>query len=193
MGLAWIQTYSNQRFELENPRPEQIELRDIAHALSLICRFGGHTERMYSVAQHSVLVASLCPPELRMEALFHDAAEAYLGDIVTPLKRLLGPAYTELTDRVERAIADRFGLQWPIPDLVHQADKMALAIEKRDLRKKIAVCDWSQWDLPAPPDGLRLTASTSICAEIEFLEAFECYSKTKADQFHPMTLATSHI
>ena len=140
----WIQTASGRQFFLLDPRAEDVEPFDVAHALSLTCRFAGHTREHYSVAQHSVLVGQLVPPELEVHALLHDAAEAYLGDITRPLKQalaLLHPGaetspYDAITERVDAAIAERFGmraLDAHEHDAIKRADIVALATERRDV------------------------------------------------------------
>lgn len=157
--MSWIQTYCGERFLLIAPHQGHVWLADIAHALSLQCRFNGHSRAFYSVAQHSVLVASLAPPELRLEALLHDAAEAYLGDVVTPLKEFLehlAPGVRSLEEAILGAVHRRFGLtcDWPtgyarVDSTVKQADRLALAIERRDL-----FFDELEWDAPLPvPPG----------------------------------------
>ncbi|ARJ66459.1 hypothetical protein WV31_12665 [Magnetospirillum sp. ME-1] len=110
-------------------RPEDIDIRDIAHSLSLTCRFNGHCRVFYSVAEHSVLVSKLCPPKFAFEALMHDAAEAYLGDVPTPLKRQW-PEYKEAEDRAHAVIAQHFGLPAEISEVVHDADGEAFGIEE---------------------------------------------------------------
>jgi hypothetical protein len=110
-------------------RPEDIDIRDIAHSLSLTCRFNGHCRVFYSVAEHSVLVSRLCPPEFAFEALMHDAAEAYLGDVPTPLKRQW-PEYRGAEDRAHAVIAQLFGLPAEISQEVHVADDEAFRIEE---------------------------------------------------------------
>jgi len=128
----WFQTFTGKQFYVLDPRPEDVCIEDIAHHLSLICRFNGATVAHYSVAQHSVLVADSLPEELRLWGALHDAAEAYIGDMVRPLK-LEMPAYKEVEVRIERVIAERFGLVWPISPEVKVADNRALATERRDL------------------------------------------------------------
>ena len=82
--MTWILTWSGKRFDLFEPTPEMIDPRDIAQALGTIARFNGHTKEHYTVAQHSVIVANLVPPEHQLAALLHDATEAYIGDMVRP-------------------------------------------------------------------------------------------------------------
>src|SRR5579885_2784587 len=84
----WIQTYCGVAFYPLDPRPEEILIEDIAHALSMLCRFTGHVKRFYSVAQHCVYVSHRCDPKDALWGLLHDAAEAYLNDISRPVKSL---------------------------------------------------------------------------------------------------------
>ncbi|MCQ4257441.1 phosphohydrolase [Stutzerimonas stutzeri] len=130
--MSWILTYTGQRFDLLAPRAELITTIDIAHALAHVCRFGGHTRHHYSVAQHSLVVASIVPPGLQLVALLHDATEAYVGDLVRPLKALL-PDYSEIEHGIWLAICDRFNLDPVLPASIHEADMIALATERRDL------------------------------------------------------------
>lgn len=108
------------------------DVEDIAHGLANLCRFTGQTRIFYSVAQHSVLTSHLVPQEDALAALFHDAAEAFLGDVSTPLKRLL-PDYRAIEERMERALFEQLGLPYPMPQSVKAADRIMLATEKRDL------------------------------------------------------------
>ena len=124
-------TVSGHRFYLEDPRPDDVFIEDIAHSLSRQCRFNGHTSVHYSVAQHSVLVSELVEePELQLAALLHDAAEAYTGDIITPVKDALGTA-RDLERKIEVAIFERFGVPFDgrLPQPVKTADVEALKIE----------------------------------------------------------------
>lgn len=106
----WIQTYTNKKFWPLDPRPDEVCIEDIAHALALTNRWGGHTKWPYSVAQHSILCAENVDDEFRLEALLHDASEAYMCDMPTPVKRFL-PEYNSYEKNLFKyAIAPRFGL-----------------------------------------------------------------------------------
>mgnify|MGYP001281995576 CR=1 FL=1 len=125
-----ITTWSGRKFNFLNPEPTSIVIEDIAHALSLQCRFNGHSTEFYSVAEHSVGVCRLVESlgedrNTVMTALLHDAAEAYLGDVVSPLKQKL-PDYRGFEGVVEAAVAAKFSLIYPFPKVVHVADKELL-------------------------------------------------------------------
>lgn len=108
-----LRTYSGLEINPVDLKPEDIELIDIAVALSRVNRYVGHTRFTYSVAQHSVLCSDLAlldNPSMALPCLFHDAAEAYTSDIPTPIKTLLKPAITEIEDRFDAAVAARFKL-----------------------------------------------------------------------------------
>lgn len=125
-----ILLHSGEYFDFASPETCKIEVETIAHALSNICRFTGHTGRFYSVAEHCVHASHLVPPEDALAALMHDAAEAVLGDVSRPLKSLL-PDYRAIERRVERAIFARFGLPDELPTSVKVADRRMLGIEQR--------------------------------------------------------------
>jgi uncharacterized protein len=147
----WMQLCSGGQFYPLDPRPEEICIEDIAGALSRICRFGGHTREFYSVAQHSVHVSYICAREDALWGLLHDGSEAYLGDMIRPLKRQeCMRAYVEAEMRVQRAICRRFKLPFAytagavtLPPSVHHADEVMLATEARDLLGNEALERWS--------------------------------------------------
>lgn len=123
----FIVTNSGKRFYYENIVPDNIDIKDIAHALSNICRYGGHIKKFYSVAQHSVIVSELVPQEYKLAALLHDASEAYLNDIVSPAKRMLGD-YIKLEKSITSIIDDKFNINTH-NDVIKIADLKALYAE----------------------------------------------------------------
>jgi len=130
--MSFIQTLSGKHFDYLNAQTDDVDIEDIATALSNICRFAGHLPEFYSVAQHSVLCSQIVPQEYAFEALMHDAAEAYCQDIPAPLKRLL-PDYRRIETLVDDLIRSKFGLPLHQSDLVKYADLTMLATERRDL------------------------------------------------------------
>ncbi|ECY3259720.1 HD family hydrolase [Salmonella enterica subsp. enterica serovar Alachua] len=130
--MSFIKTFTGQHIDYRNVRAEQIDIEDIAVALSNICRFAGHVPEFYSVAQHAVLCSQIVPKEFAFEALMHDAAEAYCQDIPSPLKRLL-PDYQRIEETVDIAIRQRFGLPNMMSTPVKYGDLVILATERRDL------------------------------------------------------------
>jgi 5'-deoxynucleotidase YfbR-like HD superfamily hydrolase len=165
----WIQTYTGIAFDLMEPVTNQVDIRDIAHALSQIGRFGGHTQEFYSVAQHSILVSENVPPGDALQALLHDAAEAYIGDMVRPLKRsgAMQP-FIECEDRLMVAIAQRFGIDSDISPAVKLADNRALFTEQRDLMGR----EPKPWQDPHPPFAQTIVPICSRTAKTLFLHRF---------------------
>lgn len=129
----WMQTYTGKAFYPLDPRPEDIDIVDIAHALSQLCRFGGHCNRFYSVAEHSVLVSHSVPPQYALEALLHDATEAYVVDVPRPLKAALSRVYANIEEGIWRVLA----IKWDLPKIrslaVKNADNAVLLAEKAEL------------------------------------------------------------
>jgi hypothetical protein len=128
----FIETYSGKRMYFLDPRPEDICIEDIAHALSNKCRFAGHCSSFYSVAEHSLIVSLLVEPDLALTALMHDAAEAYLEDIPSPIKPYF-KEYKEMERNIMEVLASKFEFQFPEPDEVKEADKVQLVSEARHL------------------------------------------------------------
>ena len=130
----WISTFSGLPFWPCDPQPEDVRIEDIAHALSQLCRFAGHTRSFYSVAQHSVLVSLLCDPPDALWGLLHDASEAYLCDLARPVKHTPHlDGYRLLEAHVQAVVARRFGLPAEMPASVKAADGVLLRVEQRDL------------------------------------------------------------
>jgi len=167
-----MQTYTGKVIDLQNPKVEDIDPIDIAHSLSMTCRFRGHTREFYSVAQHSVMCAEMVASFCALDALLHDAAEAYLCDFITPLKILI-PAIYPLEDMFSRIIRIRFGLpeamSEEVKSYVKDADNIMLATEIKDLTTNPDSEHWPE--LPeAPWSKSKLQSWGMKSAESMFLE-----------------------
>ena len=139
---AWQRMLSGRRLDLLDPTPVDIEIEDIAHGLAFVARWNGQTrgDWLYSVAEHSLLVERIfalqqpdAPVKWRLAALLHDAPEYVIGDMISPVKAAVGPAYGELDDRLQAAIHIRFGLPAQVPPRVKKqikaADKVSAWLE----------------------------------------------------------------
>ncbi len=139
---AWQKMLSGRRLDLLDPTPVDIEIEDIAHGLSFVARWNGQTngDFAYSVAEHSLLVERLYSrlnprpdPKWQLAALLHDAPEYVIGDMISPVKNAVGPAYDELDKRLAAAVHLRFGLPAAIPmqvkKTIKKADKISAWME----------------------------------------------------------------
>ena len=129
---GWIQTYTGRAIWPLEPDPAHVCIEDIAHALSMKCRYTGHVREFYSVAEHSVYVSHIVPPEDALWGLLHDAPEAYLPDIARPIKSAI-VGFKVVENMMMAAIATRFGLPGDMPESIKHADLVMLATESRDL------------------------------------------------------------
>ena len=181
-SASLIQTFSGILIDPINPDPSAINIVDIAHALSNQCRFTGHTREFYSVAEHSVHVAELVEPRLKLHALLHDASEAYLSDIARPVKHSLKlDSYRKVEKRLQGAVYAAFGLDKKEPEAVKWADDTMLAIEARDLMGATYDDENGYWDKVLPLYAghvLRIRRPWSPKkAEQKFLDAFYVLEK----------------
>ena len=176
----WIQTVTGGKFYPLCPLKMHVNIEDIAHALSMICRFVGHCREFYSVAQHSVLVSFLGPHSRQgLWYLLHDAPEAYIGDISRPLKRTLLIRDENITvgaaeQRIMRVVANALNLpDNPDWDGIKNADNKLLATEARDLMDPIH----PEWDFKCPPIPLnewsKIVPLSQKEAKKEFLKRYE--------------------
>lgn len=138
---AWMQTFAGHQFFPLAPRVEDVDPVDIAHALSLTCRYGGHVKRFYSVAEHTIRISWWLqnqgePWDVQLAGLLHDAAEAYIGDMVRPLKHHM-PDYQAIDVAVSRVVFERFGCPVEyaaaLPAKVREADNRILLDERNQL------------------------------------------------------------
>jgi len=163
----WMQTVSGRRYYPIDPRPEEVYIEDIAKGLSMMCRYNGQVPFFYSVAEHSVLVSYCVPKEHALQALLHDATEAYIADIIRPVKAHL-TNYKELEERNWFAIADRFGVPREFHPSVKQADDAVLLAEKAVLMP----VDLGRWDVPGEPATVGIHCQSPDVAKWRFLRRF---------------------
>lgn len=165
----FMQTYTGRKFFPMDPKPNEVCIRDIAHSLSLQCRYAGHCRRFYSVAEHCVHIARWLVGIDRSAALFgllHDASEAFLIDVPRPVKPFLS-GYRDAEAKVMAAVCQRFGLPLEMPAAVHEADERIIADELVNL----VPMSWHA----RHTDGLGVTLQywSPAEAEEEFLETFK--------------------
>jgi len=125
---GYIRTYTGKYVNPFNINIEDVDIKDIAHALSMMCRFSGHCKKFFSVAQHSLLVSRNLPQNLKLEGLLHDASEAYLVDIPSPIKQKM-PQYLNVENNLMTIISKKFKIDWPTTPEVKKQDKCALEYE----------------------------------------------------------------
>jgi 5'-nucleotidase len=164
----WIQTFKGNQFFSIDPRIEDIDIEDIAHALSMLCRYAGHCIDFYSVAEHSVILSEYVSLKNRLWALLHDASEAYLVDVPSPIKHYL-PEYKTIESRLQKVIARKFNLTEEIPHEVIEADHRILQDEKM---QNMRSCK-KDWNLVGNPLGVKLHYWTPKQGEEKFLLRFK--------------------
>lgn len=193
---GFIQTRTGRRFHLLCPNPSDIRIEDIAHALSNMCRFTGHTRKFYSVGEHSVRVCRRVMEthpnddldghpfpsygdfdgnELAFAALMHDASEAYLADIARPFKHL--PEfewYRKIEDKLMKEIASAFCFQYPLHPAIKNADEVLLGTEARDLMAPVI----DGWHFRYDHLPERIKPWSPRKAKREFLELFYQLNRT---------------
>lgn len=162
-----IQTYTGREFFPLKPNPADVDIRDIAHALALKSRFGGHCRVFYSVAEHCVRVSRVLAPQHALWGLLHDAGEAYLADVPRPVKAQW-PEFGKLEERVLAAVRAHFGLG-EIPPEIWRADDVLLATEARDLMEGGGM----DWRLTETALTERIVPITWEAAEAAFMARYQ--------------------
>ncbi len=150
-----------------SPRADEVFIEDIAHALSILCRYGGHCKRFYSVAEHSILLSRHASSPNKLWALLHDAGEAYIVDVPRPLKRFL-TGYREAEDKIMQVICERFSLSTAMPSEIISLDTAILLDERM---QNMATAP-KRWSTDATPIGVKLEFWIPEQAERLFLEQF---------------------
>lgn len=186
----WITTFVGKQFYPLDARPEDICIEDVAHALSHICRYGGHSREFYSVAQHSIYVQEVICDEmglhheydLQLAALIHDATEAYMGDMVRPLKVSM-PEYRAAEERLNficyQALCPVLPARLEWEAVIKEADNMALMAERRDIINHFN----REWNIDVPPATRRVKPWSAIQAKVAFLSRYETLAaKAKGDK-----------
>jgi hypothetical protein len=172
----FIQTYTGKHFYLINPTEDMICIEDIAHALSMQCRFAGHIREFYSVAEHSYHVSGLCNAENRLAGLLHDASEAYIADIASPFKPFL-TNYKELENNIMKVIAKKFGFEYPFNNDIHESDVAQLKTEAKELLNDRP--DWAyeeRYATPTKVSGFKPKCLPPKAAEEVFLSLYHFLS-----------------
>lgn len=165
----WIETFTGKHFHFLDPTDEQIDIRDIAHSLAYTCRYTGHSRRFYSVAEHSVLVSYLATDPLA--GLLHDASEAYITDIASPIKPHINN-YKELEDMIMKRIANKFGFAYPLDPDIKDCDSTQLKTEAKHLLRS-GGHPWAHLYPTRRPHGITPNCWSPEEAEKKFLERFE--------------------
>jgi len=166
----WVQSFSGRKIDLLDTAIDSIVIEDIAHSLSMLCRFKGHSKQFYSVAQHSVIVSYICEPQYSFYGLLHDASEYVLGDMPAPLKRS-GKIneYKKIEKILQGKIYNRFGLKDDEPDDIKRADLLALSTEAYNFMNPLHP-DWKNIYNPLDIDIVALPPAD---AETLFLSRFD--------------------
>ena len=169
MDDAWIQTKTGRKFYPLKPKCEDIDIEDIAWSLSNICRYNGHCKHFFSVAEHSIYASQYLPSKYALEGLMHDSAEAYIGDISTPVKQLL-PDVKKIEYGILKCVAEKFKLEYPFHKDIKKIDLRLLATEASQIMNP-QVEVWPQ--ITEPSFNFRLWCREPANAFSAFMRRYE--------------------
>ena len=177
---GWVGTNSGKRIGLSAVDLDQIDINDIADGVSNSCRFTGQVRLWYSVAEHCMWVADILPPHLRFHGLMHDAAEAYIADLSSPVKRKIGEPYHDIERVIALAIGQKYGLGDGLvdpPKAVKDADRIMLMTERDHLQRKPSR-DWGdEYENSVRIPGFWVRCETPKDARAAFMRRFKEYSR----------------
>lgn len=179
----WMLTQSRRKVRPLAFRADDVDIDDIAQSLGYQCRYNGHVDRYYSVAEHSVLVSRALQRDgydlnTVRTGLLHDAAECYTGDMIRPLKNAMrehgfDPKPFEVA--IEETISRKFGLAWPWPAVIEQYDT-AIIRDEKDQIKHDPSDDWSAYGVPAAGLGVKIVGwgpqEATAQFSLRFVEVF---------------------
>ena len=209
--MSTMLTRGGRMVDLLNVKPEDIDLADIAWALAHTCRFMGHPRRHYSVAEHSINVARLLPEPIKIYGLLHDAHEAYIGDISTPMKQALSahigrswfePGLQRIEQDILAAIHEKLGVPWPVSPHVMAAVKYADAtMGEWELRQlfdgykvpegELSTLPMPSWDILDLPDAPNKTVCQAFCLNVHLAKALAAgVPLEEVQEFAATTVAT---
>lgn len=181
----WIQTFTKKRFHLLQPHIDDVDILDIAHALSLQPRFNGQSSEPYSVSQHSIMVCHQCsalavpnnasPRDkaiIELHGLLHDASEAYISDVNAPLKHSgRMDEYIKIEEKIQSTILKKFGIRTARPPIIKAIDKRVLATEAKALMAPL-LPEWETYCNENHPFNISIIPWQARAAEKEFLALF---------------------
>jgi len=176
---TYIQTRYGVRFDFNNPKVEDVLIEDIAHALSMQCRFTGHTSQFYSVGEHSLNVSNMCSTDYKLVGLLHDASEAYLTDLATPIKDII-PQYKEIEEKITRVVFEKFGLVYNDIHYIKLADTHALKVEATTLIGEVS--EWAMHEVDTSmidDSNVYIECMSPEEAKEQFLRMFELLTTGK--------------
>lgn len=178
----FITTYSGAKFYINELNIEDVPIEDVAHALSMNCRFNGHLETFYSVAEHSVLVSRMVPKRYRLQALLHDISEAFIPDIPRPFKEML-PGFDEYEEQILVKASEHYGFEYPLSYTTRYVDKHIVRAEAIALMKQVPDWVYSYEDILSPDDrdNMIFGLAPPLAAEI-FMEEFALCLVDKATE-----------
>lgn len=167
---VWMQTFTGRAVPVMCMGVDDLDIEDIAHSLANQCRFNGHVSKFYSVAQHSVIVSNHVPAEYALEGLLHDAPEAYIGDMIRPLKHSgLLNAFRDIDDNLWKTVANKWRLPATMSPAVKEHDARSLLTEQRDLLGRQA----KPWEDVAEPYPETIVPLTPRQSKLAFLARFK--------------------